>query len=78
MKKGRFIKTALSVAATGLALILNAQNVRTEKVNLVVNGNFEDGVVSWSGPGSVEADSVEFKDGKGSLKLDNKGKPEFM
>ena len=76
MEKGRFVKMALSVTAVVLALMLNVQNVQAGKLNLVVNGGFENGVVQWSGPGV--ADSVEFKDGKSSLKLDGAGKPVFL
>ena len=77
MKKGRFMKMALSGTVSVLALMLTAQNVQTEKLNLVENGGFEkDITVLWDGPGTV--DNEIFKDGKGSLKLDNKGTKAFM
>ena len=76
MKKGRFMKMALSGTAAVLTLMLNAQNVQTEKANLIENGSFEGRMLSWHGPGI--ADMEIFTDGKTSLKLDNKGKPVFM
>ena len=73
MKKRTLIRTALMTVVAVMALILNAQ---TEKVNLAENGNFEDGVQKWDGKGV--ADTVEFKDGKSSMKLDGSGTPVFI
>ncbi len=75
MKKERSMKMALAMAGV-LALVLNVQSVQAGKLNLVVNGGFENGVVQWIGSGA--ADSVEFKGGKSSLKLDGTGKPVFI
>lgn len=64
---------ALSGTLAVLALMLNAQNIQAEKVNLVGNFSFEYGVENWTGPGA--ADSGTFTNGKSSLKLDGVEKP---
>jgi hypothetical protein len=65
MEKKTFIRMTLTTVVVVLSLTLNAQ---TEKIDLSANGGFEDEVMIWEGKGII--DKVDFKDGKGSLKLE--------